>query len=179
MTNRNHNFQTPPDVADYMASLIDHRLKGYKIFEPTPGEGNLVAAIERKGFEVFTIDDFFLLDECHPYFAAVVMNPPFSAKYANMQNAPKSENLNGMRIGYYMLTECMKLTGEFSGQVIALMPVFTYTDSDKRIRHLLDYGLASITHLPRNTFPGSRVQTCILDLQKGFTGVTQFYYGIK
>lgn len=47
-------------------------------------------------------------------------------------------------------------------------------NSEKRTSDICDFGLISITHLPRNVFKGSRVQCCILQLSKDFNGITQF-----
>ena len=157
-------FQTPHEVADYMAGMVSDRAK--TVLEPTPGVGNIVMALQRRGFDVYAPDCFFSIPRSR--FDCVVMNPPFSTKYAF--NVPDNFEHTGMRLGYYMLTECMKL----SDQVIALMPWFTISDSDLRLRFLKEYGLKSITALPRKTFQYARIQTCILDLQKGFTGTTQF-----
>lgn len=98
------------------------------------------------------------------------MNPPFSSKYANMKNAPEGFERTGMRLGYYMLTECMKK----SNNVIALMPWFTISDSDVRLRYLRSYGLKSLTALPRRTFQYARIQTVIIELEYNFKGETLF-----
>lgn len=47
LTDYRLQFQTPPPVAAYMASLIPVGAK--KILEPTPGAGNLVRAIQSAG----------------------------------------------------------------------------------------------------------------------------------
>ena len=96
------------------------------------------------------------------------MNPPFSSKYAF--GIPDGLEDKGMRLGYFMLQECM----EKSNHVIALMPWFTISDSDVRLRALIDYGLRSITALPRKTFNYIRVQTMVLELERGYKGITEF-----
>lgn len=98
------------------------------------------------------------------------MNPPFSSKSAYMQNAPANLNKVGMRLGYYILTECM----EMSNYVIALMPWFTISDSDVRLRYLKDFGLKSLTALPRKTFQYARIQTVVIELSKGYSRQTEF-----
>ena len=75
-----------------------------------------------------------------------------------------------MRLGYYILTECMKQ----SDNVIALMPWFTISDSDVRLRTLKEYGLKSLTALPRKTFQYARIQTVIIELNKGYKKDTIF-----
>lgn len=158
------DFQTKPEVCKYMVSLIP---KGVKtVLEPTPGIGNIVAAL--KGYKVTAPDDFFLLKPKR--FDAILMNPPFSSKYANMQNAPAGINKHGIRLGYHILTECMKM----SDIIIALMPWFTISNSDVRLRTLYKWGLKSLTALPRKTFEYARIQTVIIELNKGYKQQTIF-----
>jgi hypothetical protein len=82
------------------------------------------------------------------------MNPPFTP----------------MKLGYKILYRCMEL----SNNIVALMPWLTIINGQKRTEDIMNFGLKSITHLPRKTFNGARVQTCILELHKGYQGVTQF-----
>jgi type I restriction-modification system DNA methylase subunit len=103
-------------------------------------------------------------------FDAIVMNPPFSKKYTILDNAPKHLEHSGMRMGYYILTKCM----EMSDNIIALMPWFTLSDSDVRLRYLRSFGIKSITALPRKTFEYARIQTCVIELQKGYQGPVEF-----
>lgn len=159
-------FQTPPDVCKYMASLVPAGT--VTVLEPSPGIGNIVRELSNK-YIVTAPEDFFLLDKSSR-FDCVIMNPPFSTKYALMQNAPADFRHKGMRLGYYFLTECMKM----SDRVIALMPWFTISDSDIRLRAIKDYGLLSITALPRRTFQYARIQTCVLEMQRGYRGPTDF-----
>lgn len=149
-----------------MVSLLPKGVK--RVLEPTQGIGNLKGVLDKNGYMVTAPDDYFLMQKQR--FDAVVMNPPFSTKYAVMENAPEGLNKHGMRLGYYMLTECM----EMADVVIALMPWFTISDSDVRLRHLKDYGLKSLTALPRKTFQYARIQTVIIELNKGYQGDTEF-----
>ena len=158
-------FQTPPAVCRYMASLIPGHVK--TVLEPTPGIGNLVSALS--DFKVTAPVDYFTLDPGQRY-DAIVMNPPFSATSANLENAPTSFLGTGMRFGYQMLMQSMHQ----SDHIIALMPWFTISDSDVRMRCLKRFGLKSITTLPRKTFQYARIQTCILELEKGYVGKTTF-----
>lgn len=136
-------FQTPAEVARYMAILIP---KGTKtVLEPTPGDGNIVHQLF--GYDITAPEDFFKLKSRR--FDFVIMNPPFTP----------------MKLGYEILFKCM----DMSDSVIALMPWLTLINSEKRTKSLLDFGMKSITHLPRSIFPGSRVQTCIIELKKGYT----------
>lgn len=162
----NTDYQTPLLICDYMTSLVPNDAK--KVLEPTPGIGNLKSSLERSGYKVTAPQDYFLLKKQR--FDAVVMNPPFSSKYAIMKNAPVGIDKHGMRLGYHILTECM----EMSDIVIALMPWFTISDSDVRLRFLKDYGLKSLTALPRKTFEYARIQTVILELRKGHKKETVF-----
>lgn len=150
------DFQTPSEVCDYMVSLMksDNLKNHLKILEPTPGEGNLVNALRRLTFnEVIAPDDFWNIDETE-YFDYIIMNPPFSP----------------MEMGYKILYRCMNM----SNRIIALMPWLTIINSEKRTKDIMNFGLRSITHLPRNVFKGSRVQCCVLEMEKDFREETKF-----
>lgn len=159
----NIEFQTPIDVCKYMASLIPAGVR--TVLEPTPGIGNLVAQL--KSYDVTAPGDYFAMDK-RQRFDCVVMNPPFSSKSAF--NVPEHLNKSGMRLGYHILTECMNM----SDNVIALMPWFTLSDSDVRLRALKKYGMKSLTALPRKTFEYVRIQTVIIELVKGWRDETAF-----
>lgn len=162
------DFQTPVPVAKYMVSLLLDWV--VNVCEPTPGIGNIERALRnRSATEVTAPEDYFLLD---PYsrFDAFVMNPPFSHKFTNTKNAPASINEKGMRMGYWFLTEAMKR----APIVIALMPWFTISDSDVRLRRIKRFGLKSLTALPRKTFEFARIQTVIIELEEGYKGKTIF-----
>jgi len=161
------NFQTPRAVCEYMVKMIPAGVK--TVLEPTPGIGNIVRVLEENNYEVEASEDFFLLDE-KSKFDCIIMNPPFSSKYAFMDNAPVNFEEKGMRLGYYILLECMKR----SNNVIALMPWFTISDSDVRLRFLKNYGLKSLTALPRKTFAYARIQTVVIELEKGYQGKSIF-----
>jgi type I restriction-modification system DNA methylase subunit len=156
-------FQTPIEVCKYMASLIPAGVR--TVLEPTPGIGNLVAQLS--GYEVTTPKDYFELDKSKR-FDCVVMNPPFSSKSAF--NVLEHLNKSGMQLGYHILIECMNM----SDNVIALMPWFTLSDSDVRLRAIKKYGLKSLTALPRKTFEYVRIQTVVIELQKGYKAETAF-----
>jgi hypothetical protein len=161
-----HNFQTPVPVCIYMVGMVPEN--AFKILEPTPGLGNIVNVLNAKNrYQVVTADDFFLLDKCEKY-DCIVMNPPFSSKSAFMKNAPAGVEVTGMKLGYYILTECMKM----SDNIIALMPWYTISDSDVRSRYLESFGIKSLTALPRKTFEYARIQTVIIELCKGYRGQT-------
>lgn len=143
-------FQTPSQVCTYMSSFLP--FDAGNILEPTPGEGNLVKALKQRG-NVIEPKDFFTHKHLEKY-DWIVMNPPFTP----------------MKLGYQILYSCMNL----SDNIVALMPWLTIINGQKRTNDIMDYGLKSITHLPRNIFKGARVQTCILEMQKGYTGITKF-----
>lgn len=150
------DFQTRPDVCDYMVSLLPEGVA--TVLEPTPGEGNLVSALRSAGYNVTAPDNFW--DMYYDNFDAVVMNPPFTP----------------MSVGYDILERCTRM----SDIVITLMPWLTIINSERRTQKLMQFGLRSITHLPRSVFPGARVQTCILNLQHNYCGITEFIaYGVK
>lgn len=160
------DFQTPVPVASYMADMVPYG--SVSVLEPTKGQGTIVNQLVKRGYQVTAPDDYFLM----PFqrFDSIVMNPPFSAKYAFLDNAKGDFTKHGMRLGYHILKECM----EMSDSVIALMPWFTISDSDVRLRYLKNYGLKSLTALPRKTFQYARIQTVVIELSKGYTGTTQF-----
>jgi type I restriction-modification system DNA methylase subunit len=161
-------FQTPIAVCKYMASLVPSKAK--TILEPTAGIGNIVKVLEMENkYKITAPDDFFLLDQ-KSKFDCIIMNPPFSINSAKMENAPAQIDLKGMKIGYYILNECMRK----SNNVIALMPWFTIIDSDVRMRYFKNWGMKSITSLPRKTFEYTRIQTCVLELVKGWKQETIF-----
>ena len=157
-----NNFQTPDWCCEYMVSLIKDETEIKTVLEPTPGEGHLALALQRNRYNVLfpfpdpnNFWDFIFLD--HKYYAgwdAIVMNPPATP----------------MQAAYNIFYECMKHTD----RMVALMPWLTIINSQKRTKDIMDFGLISVTHLPRSTFKGSRIQTCILNMKRGFGGKTEF-----
>lgn len=147
---RSTDFQTPSVVANYMASMLPDNCG--TILEPTPGLGNLVAAANRKGKVIAPIN----FEDIEPgsRFDWAVMNPPFTP----------------MEEGYKYLLSVM----EMSDNVIALLPWFILINSDRRFTQIKNSGLASVTHLPRKTFPGCRIQCCVLEIRKGYSGPVMF-----
>jgi hypothetical protein len=144
------NFQTPERICKYMCSLLPAYVG--TILEPTPGKGNLVRALQSHG-SVIAPDDFYKI-EPDKFFDWIVMNPPFTP----------------MKEGYKILYRCMDMTDN----IIALMPCLTIINGEKRTRDIMQWGLKSITHLPRSIFKGSRVQTCILYMERGWARSTIF-----
>ena len=142
-------FQTPVWCCKYMSTLIPGNVK--TILEPTAGGGNIVKVLN-DDYIVTAPDDFWKLK--NNKFDCVVMNPPFTP----------------MSLGYKILYQCMGL----SDNIIALMPWLTLINSERRTEDIVDFGLKSVTHLPRRTFKGARVQTCILELRKGYAGRIEF-----
>jgi len=150
-----NNFQTPINICKYMVSFLP-KDKELSVLEPTPGKGNLVKELKNysKNIIVHETENFDNINLNINYFDYIVMNPPFSP----------------MKQGYEILYKCMNLTNN----IIALMPYLTIINGEKRTNDIMDYGLKSITHLPRSTFKGSRVQTCILEMEKFYKGNTIF-----
>ncbi len=157
-------FQTPIPVCKYMVKMLPKGI--VTVLEPSPGLGNIVSQLNK--YEVTAAADFFLLDKTQR-FDAIVMNPPFSERTTCLDHAPAGVDI-GMRVGYHFLLECMKM----SDNVIALMPWFTLTDSDRRLKELEKFGIKSITALPRKTFNYTRIQTCVIELRKGWSKPTIF-----
>ena len=83
------NFQTPPEVCDYMTNLVPRynfwkrengeliksTLSEDRILEPTPGEGNLVNSLKKLKRQIISPDNFWDIPESE-YFSSIVMNPP-------------------------------------------------------------------------------------------------------
>lgn len=138
----NINFQTPKHVAQFMVDLISE--SHISILEPTPGAGNIVNLLPNNKI-VYAPENFDDLPK-NARFDCVIMNPPFTP----------------MKKGYDILFDCM----EMSDNIIALMPWLTLINSEKRMRKIQEFGLSTVYHLPRNVFPRSRVQCCILEMEK-------------
>ncbi len=147
---RSTDFQTPKVVADYMASLIPDNCG--TILEPTPGIGNLVKAVGKKGIVTAPINFEDIAQGAR--FDYAIMNPPFTP----------------MKEGFRYLKEVMGMTDN----IIALLPWFILINSERRINDITGFGLVSVTHLPRKTFPGCRIQCCVLEMKKGFNGQASF-----
>lgn len=160
-----NDFQTPLPVAEYMVRMIPEGVK--TVLEPTPGQGNIVSLLS--GYDVTAPDDYWLLDK-ESRFDAIIGNLPFSSK--TFFNCPPEFDGKGMRVAY----EQMKVLMQMSDNIILLMPWFTISDSDVRLRSLIDFGLISVTALPRKTFQYARIQTCVLQLQKGYRGEAKFHF---
>ena len=146
------DFQTPNYICDYMVSLLPKECK--VILEPTPGEGNIIKSIKRNRKDILCFEpilDFWEMEHLLRY-NAIIMNPPFTP----------------MEEGYKILYECM----DHSDIIIALIPWLTIINSKRRSEDLFNFGLVSVTNLPRSVFKGSRVQTCILEMNKNFIGNT-------
>lgn len=165
------DFQTPIAVCRFMVSLLQALPDPVTaVLEPTKGKGNIVTALEESGYTVYAPENYWAMQKRR--FDAVVMNPPFSSKYANMFGAPVHLNKSGMMVGYHILKECM----EMSDEVVALMPWFTVSDSDVRVRALKAYGFRGVYSLPRKTFDYTRIQTVVLHLVRGWEGEITFKF---
>lgn len=162
------DFQTPTDVATYMVSMLTK--KTGRILEPTPGQWNIVNALIRAGYrKIAAPTDYWELDKNKRY-DGIVANLPFSTK--SWFNAPEKYLNKGMVCMYDQIPVLMGMTDN----LILLVPWFTMIDSDRRTRMFKDYGLISVTILPRKTFAYSRIQCCILRLQKNYTGESIFKF---
>ena len=148
----NQHFQTPEWCCELMASLVP--LGTREVLEPTPGAGNLVKALKSINLDVISPEgDFFDYD----------MSSGPKCVVANFPMTP-------MPVSYKMLYKCM----EHSDYIIAIMPWLAIINGEKRTADIKSFGLEKIIHLPRSTFKGSRVQCCILVMNKGFSGDTIF-----
>ena len=148
------DFQTPDWVCGLMLDMV--RVKNpNSILEPTPGDGNLVRALEDRypDSEITAPLDFWHIPDGK--YDLIVANPPFTP----------------MKLGYKMLERFVEL----SDNVVVLMPWLTLINSERRTSWLKEVGLRRVKHLPRNAFPGSRVQTCIMEISQGYDGDVLLY----
>ena len=120
------------------------------ILEPTPGMGNLVDAIHDKCplAHITAPHNYYELEPSR--YDAIVTNPPFTP----------------MVVGYEILDSLLCQ----SDTIIALMPWLSIINSKKRSEKYKSAGLKKVIHLPRNAFPGSRVQCCVLVFNAGYSG---------
>ncbi len=133
------------------------------VLEPTPGDGVVVEALAKhcaKGTTlIYPPGDFWTFNH-HGHtggtgkYDYIVMNPPFT---------PMAE-------GFRYLRRCMEL----SDNIICLLPWLLILNSEKRKDELINFGLVGITDLPRKCFPRTRIQTNVLELQRGYTGPMYF-----
>ena len=148
----NIDFQTPEWVCELMTGLIEHN--PVFILEPTPGAGNLVKMLEHK-FPDAIIDapkEFYRFHQKnHQGYHCIIANPPFTP----------------MSLGYKMLDDFFNISHH---QIIILLPWLALINSEKRTKKYVSNGLKKIIHLPRKAFPGTRVQTCVLVFEKGYSG---------
>lgn len=151
LVNMDHNYQTPPVVAEYMASFLPN--DAGSILEPTPGIGNLVKPLMAKGVVTAPVR-FEDIPKGSIFFDWVVMNPPFT---------PMAE-------GYRFLQEAMDITDN----IVALLPWFILINSERRLRLIQEFGLLEVISLPRKTFPDTRIQCCILVMRRHHVGKTHF-----
>jgi hypothetical protein len=151
------NFHTPQVVAEkmaFMAYMLCDKLEA--VLEPCPGIGQLADALAKEFELVFMpIADYWDMKHLPDVvYDAVVLNPPFS---------PVKE------IERFVMDAM-----ERSKIVIALLPWTYIVNSERRLKVLQDFGLRTVISLPRKTFPGCRVQVCIIELEKGHEGPTYF-----
>jgi hypothetical protein len=154
------NFQTPPEICNFMASMVPYKnSRGIisHVLEPTPGKKQLVNSLLVKGYRVSYPDgDFWEMKHLVEKYDAVVMNPPFTP----------------MRLGIRFLKRAMLL----SDHIICLFPYLLLANSQQRQIEYQQWGMRKLITLPRDAFPGSRVQCCIMVLDKEFSGQTTFEY---
>lgn len=163
------NYQTPPKVAEFMASIASrtvahpydpkHNIYSPTALEPTPGLGHLVGALNDIGFTVYGPGNGCFWESwanlSYPgKYDVVVMNPPFT---------PVKE-----------MERFVLRAMELSDNVIALLPWTYIVNSERRLKVFQDYGLKGVISLPRKTFPGCRVQSMIAVLEKGYKENTYF-----
>ena len=164
--NSEENLQTPLYICRYMISMIPDRVT--TILDPTPGKGNLIKLLNDR-FIITAPDNFFEWNQ--QKVDCVIMNPPFTANDTNFNNAPEYvKKLTGSKIVHYFLFQMMNI----SENIIAIVPWYTIINSKKRTNYIKNFGMISVTNLPRSVFKRSLIQTCVLQLKKGYQGETIF-----
>lgn len=164
------DFQTPPAMCDFMVSLLPAPRTGRRVLEPTPGAGNLVAAIKRAGHTAvcplhvfapgvvegarqFTGPAVWVSSIGSGQYDSVVMNPPFG----------KATDGERRRVEWKITKTLMTRPVP----IVALVPWLMLVNSDARLENLAGFGLDTVVALPRDTFPRVRTQTCIIRLIPG------------
>jgi len=141
----NGEFQTPDWVCDLMVNMIPITDNPKVILEPTPGEGNLVRAIQRRFSQcrILAPNDIYLF---HPKEKIdwTVSNPPFTP----------------MSLGFSLLQR-MKI---WCDNIVILLPWLLLINSEERTDWFLRAGLSEVIHLPRSVFGSSRVQACVMKM---------------
>lgn len=137
------DFQTPIALCRWWVRYLEIPQTDM-VLEPTPGFGNLYDVLDCE-FSLFVEtpeDDIYQHQPKHMY-DWIIANPPFSP----------------MEKGYDILDLCFQWIKP-TGMISFLLPWLPLLNSDKRVKK---YGphIAEIIHLPRNIFPGSKVQTAI------------------
>jgi type I restriction-modification system DNA methylase subunit len=147
-------FQTPHWIIEKMCGMVDFNPK--IILEPTPGEGNMVRVLKNKfpESEIIAPTDYWKLQR--QSFDLIFANPPFSP----------------ILRGYEFLSDFMTR----SENIIILLPWLILINSERRAQKIMQFGLMEIAHLPRNVFPGSRIQCCVMKLRQGYKGDTIFTF---
>lgn len=148
----NENFQTPDWVIEVIKKEIPCNIE--TILEPTPGNGNIVSALKTNFKIIYPKGDYFKMNHDIAKYDCIIGNPPFSP----------------MKKGYDILYDIMNKTD----LIIMVMPWLTLINGEKRLKDITEYGLKKIIHLPRSAFKGSRVQTCIIIMEKGHIRETVF-----
>lgn len=167
-----YGFQTPIPVIQQMLALVDFAPN--KLLEPTSGEGRIIlAALEKWENIKYTsleIDsnycqiqrDLGIEVQCIDFVEWELVS--HDLVLANLPHTP-------MEVGYKM----MDRLGECCSRIIVIMPWLWLINSKKRWDKWKKH-LKTAINLPRSTFPGSRIQTAIfdLDLSKTFSETVLF-----
>ena len=152
----NIDYQTPPYFCDFMVSKAP---KCANYLEPSPGAGNLVAAIKRRYPDANVItpkDDFFMMQAKEIPDCAVIMNPPFTP----------------MALGYQFLLTAFT----YSFDIVALMPMYLLINSTRRQEELFKIGLIEVVVLPRTIFRYTRIQVGLFIFSPTGPRVTKLTY---
>lgn len=150
----NQQFQTPLEVCRWLVSYLN--IPPFStIFEPTPGSGNFIQALEERDFvDVERPQDNFFAHQFTKKYDLIIGNPPFSSQQRSSRSGVK-----GMALGYEIAELCFQQLTP-TGKMVLILPWMYLINGEKRTDRVFPY-LAEVIHLPRNTFPGIRTQTAI------------------
>jgi hypothetical protein len=168
-------FATPDSLADYLVKLSNIK-KGYKILEPSAGQGAIVNAIVREypsiyvdvceSMEInqdvlennsnthFICPDFLNIPEQYfEYYDTIIANPPFS----------KNQDIDHITKMY----DCLKS----GGRLVSIASKHWQTSENKKEKNFTKWlkdNEAEIIEIPAGSFKesGTSVATCIIVINK-------------
>lgn len=141
-------YPTPPDVTDALIDLIAPVLPGKAvIWEPACGEGDMVNAIEKRGYIVIGTDILegrdFLTGEAPVCFDWIITNPPFSSSEAFIRRAIQYKKPFALLLKsqYWHANRRLSLFRECAPDIVAPLtwrPDFLFKEDGRHGKPLMD-----------------------------------------